>query len=280
VLTAYNAGVAIVDAVGLGADVINASWDVGVPNDTLRSAVELAAASNVVFVAAAGNDGSDNDSLPTFPACYDNPNVIAVLATDESDRRPPFSNYGAHSVHLGAPGVGVLSTYPYRWNAAGTFAPTKYRTYTGTSAAAAHVAGAAALLRSLKPGWSASEIREHLIASVEPVPWLVCVANGRLDLARAILGPLAVTSPRPGATWIKNQLTPVAWTSAFETPAVQTVKILLFGGGTSAVLASGVANDGTYTVRAPNTSIANAKLRIESEQAPFMYAESGPFNVT
>jgi hypothetical protein len=66
----------------------------------------------MLFVAAAGNSSTSNDAVPTYPASYAAPNVVAVAATNNQDALASFSNYGVNSVHLGAPGVQVLSTLP------------------------------------------------------------------------------------------------------------------------------------------------------------------------
>jgi subtilisin family serine protease len=67
---------------------------------------------DILFVAAAGNAASNNDVTPSYPASYNTPNMVAVAATDNRDGLASFSNYGPTSVHLGAPGVDVLSTTP------------------------------------------------------------------------------------------------------------------------------------------------------------------------
>jgi subtilisin family serine protease len=168
-------------AVDNGARVINASWHVGMESATLRAAIEYAAAHDVVVVAAAGNEGENNDRLPIWPASYTAlPNVVSVMASDRRDDRPGFSNYGATTVHIAAPGVGVLSTH---FSIGG---PPAYRTYTGTSVAAAHVSAAAAVVRALAPGMSAAGVRHHLIVTADASRWLPCVAKGRLNVRRAV----------------------------------------------------------------------------------------------
>ncbi|MCL0068911.1 S8 family serine peptidase [Thermodesulfovibrionales bacterium] len=103
-------------AVAEGAHIINASWGgyVGTdaPGDALRDAIEDAGTAGVLFVAAAGNDGTCNDATPFFPASYSLDNIISVAATNQHDNLTPWSNYGATSVDVAAPGVSVLSTIP------------------------------------------------------------------------------------------------------------------------------------------------------------------------
>jgi subtilisin family serine protease len=179
--SAWLAALAIVWAVPRGARVITAAWDLGLPLVFLRQVIDFVGRHpfRAVFVAGAGNDGLDNDVLPTYPASYDLPNVISVMASDEYDDKPGFSNYGAATVHLAAPGVRILSTHSY-------LARPQWRMYSGTSPACAHVANAAALVKALHPGWTPAQIRARLIATVDPSPYLRCVARGRLNLAQAI----------------------------------------------------------------------------------------------
>src|SRR5690606_9953805 len=98
--------------------VLNASWgQSGSPSAALRSAIEAAGQNDILFVAAAGNgnilgQGINLDREPFFPASYDLPNVIAVAARGPDDELARFSNFGSKSVHVAAPGVGILSTLP------------------------------------------------------------------------------------------------------------------------------------------------------------------------
>ncbi len=100
-------------AVANGAKVINASWGAAGAEDTLvRGAIQSAGAAGVVFVAAAGNSGWNNDVIPFYPAGYDLDNIIAVAASDQNDDLASFSNYGANGVDVAAPGVNIYSSYP------------------------------------------------------------------------------------------------------------------------------------------------------------------------
>src|SRR5205814_9913474 len=113
---------------------------------------KLAEMRGVLVVAAAGNQGSDNTQIPLIPADYALSNMISVMATDRSDGKPGFSNYG-NNVDIAAPGVNILSTGLY-------FRTPAYREYTGTSPAAAQVSAAAAMLLAIDSTWSPSQIRD------------------------------------------------------------------------------------------------------------------------
>jgi subtilisin family serine protease len=186
-LNAAFAAHAIAFAVQHNVQVINASWHVGMFNQTLFNAVKHARNRGVVFVAAAGNEGTNNDQLPVWPASFPLTNVISVMASrrplvtppNALDDKPGFSNYGVGTVHIGAPGDRTLSTHYF-------LGTPLYRNYTGTSAAAAHVSGAAVLLKALRPAMTPGQIRSHLIATADPSPYLPCIAQGRLNLRRAV----------------------------------------------------------------------------------------------
>lgn len=169
-------------AIEHGAKVLSNSWggrgEDG--NKALYESIERAKAKGVLFVAAAGNDGADNDDKDkaSYPAAFDNDNLIAVAATDSNDAMASFSNYGAKSVHLGAPGVKIYSTIPGN----------KYRAASGTSMACPHVAGAAALLWSKHPTWTYKQIKTALLKSVDQVPSLAgkTITGGRLNVLKAL----------------------------------------------------------------------------------------------
>jgi subtilisin family serine protease len=174
--------------------VINASWDVSLDEGSLADAIAEARDAGVVVVAGAGNDGRDNDSIASLPATYTEfDNLISVMACNEADRKPEFSNYGKQKVHLAAPGTRIISTTTYH-RPAPSAAPGSpyspgYLLFDGTSASAAFVTAAAAMLKSAQPGWSPRQIRDRLITSAAPCRHLagLCQANGRLDLSQAVL---------------------------------------------------------------------------------------------
>src|SRR5262249_42853259 len=125
---------AVLYAAQNGADVLNNSWASSDYSQALADAIKVADQRNALFVAAAGNDGPDNDSTPTYPASYHIPNVVCVAATDNTDDLASFSTVGRQPVALGAPGVDIYPT----WTGGG------YQYASGTSMATPHVSGAAA----------------------------------------------------------------------------------------------------------------------------------------
>jgi subtilisin family serine protease len=179
--TSADAIRAIDYAISHGAKVLSNSWG-GKGDDNnkaLKDAIERARAKDVLFIAAAGNDGTDNDgSDPAYPASFDNDNLIAVAATDSSDQMAFFSNYGKKTTHLAAPGVNVYSTVPGN----------KYTQLSGTSMACPHVAGAAALLWSRHPDWNYKKVKETLMNSTDKLSALQgkTITGGRLNILKAL----------------------------------------------------------------------------------------------
>jgi subtilisin family serine protease len=162
----------------------NNSWGGGGFSQGLFDAIERANAANILFVAAAGNGGSDgvgdnNDNTPHYPSNYTNANIIAVASITSSGARSSFSNYGATSVDIGAPGSGIYSTLPTKQNGS------TYGSYSGTSMATPHVTGGAALYAATHPGASAAVVKSAILSSAVPTASLNgrCVSNGRLNVS-------------------------------------------------------------------------------------------------
>jgi len=175
-------------AVANGADIINASWGGGGFSQGLLEAIQRAEDAGILFVAAAGNESNDNDESPSYPANYNrwSRSVLTVAATNSSDTVPDFSNYGATTVDLAAPGVDIRSTTPGN----------RYATFSGTSMATPHVAGAAALLLARYPSLTLAQLRARLLYNTDyPSAIEGMVIHGRLNVARA----LASDSVAPGA---------------------------------------------------------------------------------
>ncbi len=162
----------------------NNSWGGGGFSQTLQNAIERANTANILFVAAAGNGGSDgvgdnNDAVANYPSNYPNANIIAVAAITSAGAKSGFSNYGATKVDIGAPGSGIWSTVPGSGNTS------SYASYNGTSMATPHVTGAVALYKSLYPSATAAQIKSAILSKAVPTSSLSgrCVTGGRLSVA-------------------------------------------------------------------------------------------------
>jgi subtilisin family serine protease len=170
---------------GLNIVATNNSWGGGGYSQGLFDAIDRANDANILFVAAAGNGGSDGvgddiDVKPFYPARYGNANVISVAAITSSGAKAGFSNYGATSVDLGAPGSGIWSTLPGKNRKSSA-----YGSYSGTSMATPHVTGAAALYKASHPNATAADIKNAILNSTVSTPSLSgkCVTGGRLDIS-------------------------------------------------------------------------------------------------
>lgn len=170
-----------------GAQVTNHSWGGGGYSQALYDAFARARSAGQLSVAAAGNSGYDTDAVPSYPASYDLDNVVSVAATGQTDALASFSNFGANTVDIAAPGVSILSTVR----------GDSYASFNGTSMASPHVAGAAALVLAAYPGSSYRQVLDRLYGSADRLASLTGkVASGRLDVA----GAVAADPVAPGAT--------------------------------------------------------------------------------
>lgn len=139
--------------------ILNASWGGRAYSRALKDAIEKY---DGLFIASAGNSAEDNDVTPVYPASYDCDNIISVAATTPDNTLARFSNYGAESVDLAAPGTDILSLGLQR----------EYSTQNGTSMAAPHVAGAAALLKSYLPNLTTLDLKDMILSSAVKTPCL------------------------------------------------------------------------------------------------------------
>ena len=147
-----------------------------------KDAIDALGDAGVLNVFAAGNSAANNDTPSTaeYPASYDSPSILSVAASDQTDAKPGFSNYGPISVDLAAPGLSIQST---------TFSSnSSYGFLSGTSMSAPHVSGAAALLAALNPSLSAASLKATLMNSVDELPaWSGVVrSGGRLNVSAAL----------------------------------------------------------------------------------------------
>ncbi len=190
--TSLDAARAILYASAMGAKISNNSWGGGAYSQTIENAIATANGHGMLFVAAAGNSGADNDTITSYPCNSPQPNVLCVAATDHNDNKASFSNYGAVNVDLGAPGVSILSTVP-TGKRCRLCASSGYRFLSGTSMAAPHVAGAATLVLAQLPNsnFTPVDIKNRLMQTVDTVTSLAgrTVTGGRLNVDRAVTTP-------------------------------------------------------------------------------------------
>ncbi|MCU0339874.1 MAG: S8 family serine peptidase [Spirosomaceae bacterium] len=166
---------------GINIVATNNSWGGGGFSQALQDAISRANNAGILFVAAAGNNSSNNDATANYPSNYNVANVIAVASITSTGGLSSFSNYGATQVDLGAPGSGIWSTVPVK---SGNQAVPSYASYNGTSMATPHVAGAVALYKSINPSASAAQIKTAILSSVIPTASLngKTATGGRLNV--------------------------------------------------------------------------------------------------
>jgi len=167
----------------MGAKVINASFGGEDYSAALFTAISNARATGIILVASAGNESVDSDEMPTYPAGYNLDNIVSVGGTSRADAMDTgYSNFGATSVDLFAPGTSIYSTW--------ADSDSSYRFVSGTSMASPHVAGILALMQARFTGMNYSQLIRRLLATVDRLPGLEgrCQSGGRANLFKA-LGP-------------------------------------------------------------------------------------------
>jgi subtilisin family serine protease len=195
---------------GVNVRLTSNSWGGGGFSQALSDAIQAGNDAGILFIAAAGNDADDSDVTPHYPSAYNLPGIISVASTDRSDNMSSFSTYGAVSVDLGAPGSAILSTTPNN----------SYASFSGTSMATPHVAGAAALVWSLNPDLSLAEMKTLLMDSGDSLAALAgkTVSGKRLNVKSA----LDAADPEPG---FSLGLTPAQQTVTAGAVATYTLSV-------------------------------------------------------
>jgi thermitase len=178
---------AVYYAVAHGARIISASWGGADYSQALADALRYAGSHGVVFVTAAGNETANNDVTRSYPASYRLSNVISVAAVDSSGALARFSNYGATTVDVAGPGVGIISTVTGG----------AYASYSGTSMATPFVSGVVALLVAQHPEYTAAQLVQRVLATTKPLSSLAgrTVSGGIVDAAKALGVSGATASP-------------------------------------------------------------------------------------
>jgi len=201
----------------VGANIMSNSWGGGGFDQLMLEAIQRAETAGILFVAAAGNSGSNNDTSTFYPASYCSTvtNGMAVGASTHNDTKAGFSSYGATTVHIFAPGENVYST----------IAGGGYDTFSGTSMATPHVAGAAALIKAQFPGDTAVQLKARLMGSAEAVPALAGLAiSGRLNVYNSFDNDTVAPGAPSGLVGIKRSAGTirVQWTSSGDDGSVGT----------------------------------------------------------
>ncbi|MFO0808424.1 MAG: S8 family serine peptidase [Gemmataceae bacterium] len=180
-----NAVKALNYATMMGVKITNNSWGGGGSSQAMIDALNAANSANAIFVAAAGNTGANNDAIANFPASYAVTNVVSVAATNASDVLASFSNYGATTVAIAAPGEGIVSTLPGN----------VYNAYNGTSQAAPYVTGTLALLRDYSPTWTVQQLIGRIYSTGDTLATL----TGRVATGKRLNAGAALTGLTPSA---------------------------------------------------------------------------------
>lgn len=193
----------------LGANMSNNSWGGGGFTQSMFDAIKEASDKGIMFIAAAGNDSQNADNIPHFPAGYQIENVIAVAATTNTDSLASFSTFGKRTIHIAAPGHKIYSTVPGG----------RYDSFSGTSMASPHVAGAAALLWGTDPSMKFTEVKDRLLQSRDYIGSLSrkVATSGRLNVYNAIAG-IYPPSPEPAESDWKDMALPAPVESAHPYP--------------------------------------------------------------
>jgi hypothetical protein len=259
---------------GVNIVVSNNSWGGGGISQALQDAVFAQMQDGILFVAAAGNNFSDNDLSPTYPANIFLPNVISVAASTRTDDIVAFSNTGRHTVHIGAPGLDILSTTPNN----------TYSVFSGTSMAAPHVTGVAALLKAQDPTRDWRAIKNLILAGGDTLPTMdETITQKRLNALGAMtctnatvqsrLLPVPATiSASVGSSIVLSALNincaqPAGNVTVQVTPGNQTITLTDDGTGADQAAGDGVytgqftpSSLGSYTLQFPDGSTVNVEV--------------------
>ncbi len=196
--------------------VLSNSWGGSGFSQSLLDEINKANTNEMLFVVAAGNSSQNTDTIPSYPAAFNAPNLISVAATTNTDALASFSNFGPKTITMGAPGLNILSTLPNN----------AYGYLSGTSMATPHVSGAAMLLLS-KCTLNTAALKTSLASNVDPIPSLagITVTGGRLNVNKALRSCTGIVSqPAGSASFIKTDAgTEGNWKSAYGADGVNII---------------------------------------------------------
>jgi PKD repeat protein len=230
-------------------------------------AVNAQGQAGILFCAAAGNNGTNNDTSPIYPASYVSENIIAVANTTSTDGLSSSSCYGATSVDVGAPGTSIYSTYG-----------SSYSSLSGTSMACPHVAGAVGLLASKFPGAQALQLKTMIMDNVDKISSLTgkCVTGGRLNVFKAISNGPAINANFTFTIQPFPNHRTVNFTDTSTSSATITKWAWKFGDGSTSTVKNPTRTytaNGTYSVTLTVTDSSNQSNSITK---PVTIADPAP----
>jgi subtilisin family serine protease len=247
---------------GVNVVAANASWGGTGFSNMLYGAIGRLNDAGIVLTVAAGNKGSNNDITLSYPSCFDVNNIISVGALGyDGIHLASFSNYGANTVDIAAPGSMVLSTIPYN----------NYGYKSGTSMAAPQIAGAVALLKSVKPGLSVSEVKAAIFGSVDKVPELFgkVATAGKLNVGAAISNVLGVpydSNILPiGAITSQNLRSISGWAKDLNSPNSSISVRLVIDGADKGLVWTGVG--GKFVFNLGGLTIGSHDIKVEARDS-------------
>jgi hypothetical protein len=247
---------------GVNVVAANASWGGTGFSNMLYEAIGRLNDAGVVLTVAAGNKGSNNDITLSYPSCFDVNNIISVGALSSyTNGLASFSNYGANTVDIAAPGSTILSTIPYN----------NYGYKSGTSMASPFVAGAVALLNAVKPGITVSEVKNAIFSSVDKIPELFgkVATGGKLNVGAAISNVLGVAYDGnilpTGAITSQNLRSISGWVKDLNFPNSSISVRLIINGAEKQVAASGVG--GAFSFNLGGLTIGSHDIKVEARDS-------------
>jgi len=262
---------------GNGAKIVNASYAGPDFSQAEKDAIAQLNSSGILLVAAAGNESADNDQTPSYPAGYELPNIIAVAASDSNDLLAYFSNFGLAKVHVAAPGVSVYSTY----------LDDGYAFESGTSMAAPHVSGLAALVWSSNPGLSAAQVKARILDGVDRVSSLsgYLFTAGRINAGNSVrnipappsnFAAAGVSASRIDVSWDDNYSDAISVKiERRDSEAPSFVEIATVGPGLPVYQDTSVQAAKTYYYRARGVNSENASIYTAEASATTAAPSSG-----
>ncbi|WP_269525997.1 S8 family serine peptidase [Coraliomargarita parva] len=261
-------------------DILSNSWGGGGYSQAMFDAISAANDAGILFVAASGNSGLNNDILPHYPSSYEVDNVVAVAAIDRTGALAGFSNYGVSSVDIAAPGVDIYSCI--------SSSDTAYASYSGTSMATPHVAGVAALLVSEFPAAGVAELKNRLFSAAAPLGSL----SGRIGTGGMVDAYAALQLAEDGVLELQASTDgplPEGEAAKFYVTVTDLIPVTgatvtgdLDGGAAQSfhddgVAPDAVANDAVYTASLPVPTGVNSTALNVFASAPGKTSASGSF---